>query len=210
MRPMTHGSERRSRSASRLADPWRTRSATDGSVSPGSDPPPTVARVADDIDAGCRPRRGESAETPSARAGARRRQPRWRARRGCRSALARRGRARAWRRPRRASPCPVASPSRGVAAEPRHEVRATHDEPGLRAADELVAGERDEVGAGGQPLARHGLMRQAERGRVEEGAGTEVVDERDRPCAERGPRARRGPGPRRSPPGGSSSGGPAG
>ena len=55
--------------------------------------------------------------------------------------------------------------------------RATDDEPGLRPADELVAGERHEVGAGGQPLARHRLVGQAERRRVEQGAGPEVVDD---------------------------------
>ena len=41
-----------------------------------------------------------------------------------------------------------------VLPDPGDEVGAPDDEPGLRPADQLVAAERDEVGAGRQPLAR--------------------------------------------------------
>ena len=47
------------------------------------------------------------------------------------------------------------------------------DDPGLGAAEELVAGEADEVGPGGQALPRGGLVLE-----VHEDARAEVVDER--------------------------------
>ena len=53
-----------------------------------------------------------------------------------------------------------ASGSRRIRAD---EVRPADDESGLRPADELVAAERDDVGARGQPLAGHRLVRQAVR-----------------------------------------------
>ena len=68
-------------------------------------------------------------------------------------------------------------PGERVAPEPRDEVGATDDEPGLRPADELVAAERHEVGAGRQALAGHRLVGQPERRRVEQGAAAQVVDD---------------------------------
>ena len=61
-------------------------------------------------------------------------------------------------------------------------------QPGLRTADELVAAEGDEVGAGRQPLARASARGPGRtRSVVEERAAAEVVDD-DR--AVRGGRAR--------------------
>ena len=51
------------------------------------------------------------------------------------------------------------------------------DQPGLRPADELVAAERDEVRAGGQPLGRRRLVGQPEGGRLEQRPAPEVVDD---------------------------------
>ena len=49
--------------------------------------------------------------------------------------------------------------------------------PGLRAADQLVAAERHEVGAVGEALSGHRFVREAERCGVEERAAAEVVDD---------------------------------
>ena len=64
-----------------------------------------------------------------------------------------------------------------VAAHPRDQVGPPDDEPGLRPADQLVAAERDDVRAGRQALGRHRLVGQPERGRVEQRARAEVVDD---------------------------------
>ena len=60
-----------------------------------------------------------------------------------------------------------------VAPEPLDQVGAPDDDPGLRAAEQLVAGEADEIGAGGEASARGRLVRQPH-----ERAGAEIVDER--------------------------------
>ena len=65
-----------------------------------------------------------------------------------------------------------------VAADARDELAAADDEAGLRAAEQLVAREGDEVGALGDRLGDGRLARQAVGGEVDEGAGAEVVDER--------------------------------
>ena len=51
------------------------------------------------------------------------------------------------------------SPLERVAAEALDEVGAPDDDPRLRAAEELVAGEADEVGAGGERVARRSARR---------------------------------------------------
>ena len=61
-----------------------------------------------------------------------------------------------------------------MAPQPLHELRLADDDPRLRPAQQLVAGEADEAGAGGEALARLRLV--AER---HERAGAEVVDERE-------------------------------
>ena len=58
-------------------------------------------------------------------------------------------------------------------AQPLDELGAADDDPRLRPAEQLVAGEADEVGAGGQALARRRLALE-----VDEHAGAEVVHER--------------------------------
>ena len=65
--------------------------------------------------------------------------------------------------------------------------RATHDEPGLRAAEQLVAAERHEVRARRQAFRGRRLVRQPERRRVEQRAAAEVVDD-DRPVLVGDPR----------------------
>ena len=64
-----------------------------------------------------------------------------------------------------------------IAPQLRHQVRPPDDEPRLRPADELVAAERHEVRAGGEPLGRRRLVGEPEGGRVEQCAGTKVVDD---------------------------------
>ena len=49
-------------------------------------------------------------------------------------------------------------PLQRVAAEPLHERRLPDDDAGLRAAEELVAGEADEIGAGGEARGRSRLV----------------------------------------------------
>ena len=109
------------------------------------------------------------------------------------------------RRERRlVGPC---RPGERIAPEPCDELGPSDDEAGLRPADQLVAAERHQVRAGGQPLARRRLVGEAERRRVEEGPAAEVVDhDRTMAMGELGERGRRR-APRRSPPGGSSRGG---
>ena len=53
-----------------------------------------------------------------------------------------------------------------------HEVGTADDDSGLRAAEELVAGEADEIGAGVEALPRSRLVAD-----VHQGAGAEIVDE---------------------------------
>ena len=50
-------------------------------------------------------------------------------------------------------------------------------EPGLRPADQLVAAERDQVGAGGEALGRRRLVGEAERRGLEQRPAPEVVDD---------------------------------
>ena len=61
-----------------------------------------------------------------------------------------------------------------VATEPLDEVGAPDDDPGLRPAEELVAGEADEIGAVAQALRGGRLVADAD-----ERARAEVVDERE-------------------------------
>ena len=68
-------------------------------------------------------------------------------------------------------------PRQRVLAHLRDEVRATDDQPGLRAADQLVAAERHHVRTGREPLARHRLVGEPEASRVEERAAAQVVDD---------------------------------
>ena len=58
-------------------------------------------------------------------------------------------------------------------AQALDEVGATHDDPCLRSAEQLVAGERDEVGAGREALPGERLV-----GKLDQDAGAQVVDER--------------------------------
>jgi hypothetical protein len=60
-----------------------------------------------------------------------------------------------------------------VAPQPLDELPAADDDPGLRPAEELVAGEADQVGACGQALLRRRLALE-----MDEHAGAEVVHER--------------------------------
>ena len=62
-----------------------------------------------------------------------------------------------------------------MAPQPLDEVGAADDDPRLRAAEQLVAAEADEVGAGGERRARRRLV-----GQVEQRAGAEVVEQRQR------------------------------
>ena len=77
----------------------------------------------------------------------------------------------------------------GMAAEPLDEIGAADDDPALRAAEQLVAGEADEVGAGNERVAHLRLV--VER---RERARAEVVDERERRGGRRPRRARRSTG----------------
>src|SRR5437763_348317 len=69
-----------------------------------------------------------------------------------------------------------------MAPEPLDELAAADDDPRLRAAEQLVAREADEVGAGGEALTCRRLVLE-----VGERARAEVVDERQ-PRALRDPR----------------------
>ena len=65
------------------------------------------------------------------------------------------------------------SPLERVTPQRLDEVGAADDDPGLGAAEELVAGEADEIGAGGEALLRGRLVLE-----VHEDARAEVVDQR--------------------------------
>ena len=97
--------------------------------------------------------------------------------------------------------------SQRVLAQPGDEVGPTDDQAGLRTADELVAAERDDVGAGRQSLARRRLVGETERPRsaaVPRSRGRRRRSPRDDEPARPAPSDR---APRRSPPAGSSRGG---
>ena len=64
-----------------------------------------------------------------------------------------------------------------VLPDPRDEVGATDDQPGLRPTDQLVAAERDQVGAGGEALGRRRLVGEAESRGLEQGPAPQVVDD---------------------------------
>ena len=96
--------------------------------------------------------------------GARRPARRSPARPGSRRRPARRDRARAWRRrPARVTLSGRIARASGSRRSLAIEVRPPDDEPGLRPADELVAAERHEIGAGREPLRRHRLVGESER-----------------------------------------------
>ncbi len=61
-------------------------------------------------------------------------------------------------------------------------VAAANDEPGLRAAKQLVAGEHHEIGARSERFLRQRLPRQAEGAEVNQRARTEVDDVRNAMC----------------------------
>src|SRR6185436_16657439 len=63
-------------------------------------------------------------------------------------------------------------------SQPLDELGAADDDPRLRAAEQLVAGEADEVGSGLQALARGRLVAERQAAACEERARAEVVDER--------------------------------
>ncbi len=60
----------------------------------------------------------------------------------------------------------------------RDQVLAADDEAGLRAAEQLVAGEGDEVGAVGDRFGDRRLVREAEAREIDQRAGAEIVDQR--------------------------------
>ena len=74
-----------------------------------------------------------------------------------------------------------------VPPQPLDQVGAPDDDPGLRAAEELVAGEADEIGTRGEAAARGGLVTERH-----ERPGAEVVDERQARLASRPRPARTG------------------
>ena len=61
-----------------------------------------------------------------------------------------------------------------MAAQPLDELGPADDDPGLRPAEQLVAREADEIGAGGEARAGSRLVAD-----VDQRAGAEVVDERE-------------------------------
>ena len=63
-------------------------------------------------------------------------------------------------------------------SQPLDELGAADDDPRLRSAEQLVAGEADEVGPGLQALARGRLVAEQQAAAHEERARAEVVDER--------------------------------
>ena len=67
----------------------------------------------------------------------------------------------------------------GVAAEPLHQLAPADDDTGLGPAQELIAGEHGQVGAGRQALLHCRLRGQAEAGGVQETAGAQVVEQQD-------------------------------
>ena len=223
IRPMTQGSAARRRARrSAAARPVEVATATpiDGNVSPGTEPPPTVASSSHDRDRPGGEGGHERLRPPSQRRDRRREHP-------PDGDLGRRPAGPVERegggdggedrlvRPHRAS--------QRVLPEPFDQVAPADDQPGLRSADQLVAGERHEVRPGRQPLARGRLVDEADPLRRQEGAAAEIVDDdravpvgdlgeqRGDPALPRtptgrssrdGPGARRGCGPsgRRAPP----------
>ena len=151
IRPTTAGEPARSRASSASGAPDATHTARDGSTWPGSEPPPTVASVVDDLRA-VPGRLGDRARPARRRPSTRRRDlaPDRDLARGDAGAIERE------RRGDRGEQHLVRAHRAGerVLAQAGDEVRAADDEPGLRAADELVAAERHEVGAVGEALAR--------------------------------------------------------
>ena len=77
-----------------------------------------------------------------------------------------------------------------IAVELRDQILAADDEAGLRTAEQLVAGEGDEVGAVGDRLAHRRLVPEAEAREIDQRAGAEIVDERHARVAARSPQAR--------------------
>ena len=67
-----------------------------------------------------------------------------------------------------------------VAGEPRDQLGAADDEPGLRAAEQFVAAEGDEVGALRQRFGDGRLVRQAPALEVDQRAAAEILDKRNR------------------------------
>ena len=191
IRPMTGGVPRRRSASRREAEPPAIASPIDGSVSPGSDPPPTVARTSTTSTGTAPPTRSTR---PSARS--RRRFDRGRDHPPDRDVgLGPAGSVQAEGQRHRGHRQLVRShrPRERVAPHPGDEVGPPDDEPGLRAADELVAAERHEVGAGRQPLGGERLVPEPVRRGVEERPGPQVVDD-DRAMAvgQLGERARVG------------------
>ena len=69
-------------------------------------------------------------------------------------------------------------PLERIAVDARDQFLASDDEPRLRTAKQLVAGEGDEIGALRHRLGHCGLMGQAEAREIDECSGAEVVDQR--------------------------------
>ena len=144
--PRRSAREQRVRRAARHA-----RSATRAASRPAASRRRPSASVVDDRRAATRAaRRSRSARSEALAAGRRDLPPD----RDSRVARRRRGRARGSPRPPRAAPCPGASRGPAGPCAAGRQVGAADDEPGLGPADELVAAERHEVGAVGEPLAR--------------------------------------------------------
>ena len=159
----------------------RSRPPTTAASGPGSEPPPTV-----DSDL---PRRAvpvASAMRPRARRSSPRRPALQTWRQTGISACATPAR---YSRSVAASAARITLSGRIARASGSRRSRSTRsarpgDDPRLRPADELVAGERHEVRAGREALGRHRLVGQPEARGVEQRAGAEVVDD-DRAVAVR-------------------------
>src|SRR5262249_23372901 len=84
----------------------------------------------------------------------------------------------------------------GIAREPPDQLGAADDEPGLRTAQQLVAAERDEVGARRQRLGHGRFMRQSPPLETDQRTASQILDERNLMIAgdrrELCPRNRRG------------------
>ena len=157
--PTTGGSAERSGAASSSSSAH----AKLGSSASGSAPPPTRATVSSTVPPVSDASRSARARTPSSREHAQHRDPLRRVEVERERPLERRERelVRAQRALQR------------MAAQPLDEVGAADDDAGLRPAEQLVAGERHEIGAGREALLRRRLVRE-----LDEDAGAEVVDER--------------------------------
>ena len=79
----------------------------------------------------------------------------------------------------------------GFLLMPRDQILAADDEAGLRPAEQLVAGEGDEIGALGDRLRDRRLMREPEAGEIDQRAGAEIVDQRHLAAHAPAPRASR-------------------